>query len=99
MRGEWFFGAVAVAGLLALAVAAPAGADDPDDAFLDAIDTKGIPYSSTTDAIDLATAICAYVSAGQAPDQVAVEIVGPAGWTAEQSGLFVEAATRSYCPS
>ncbi|MGE2731442.1 DUF732 domain-containing protein [Mycolicibacterium vaccae] len=99
MRGESVFGIVAAAGLVALTLAASAGADDPDDAFLDAIDTKGIPYSSTTDAIDLATAICEYVSAGQAPDQVAVEIIGPPGWTAEQSGLFVEAATRSYCPS
>lgn len=99
MRGKRVWGAVAAAGALVVALAAPAAADDADDAFLDTIDTKGIPYSSSTDAIDLATAICAYVSAGQAPDQVAVEIVGPAGWTAEQSGLFVEAATQSYCPS
>lgn len=99
MRGTRVWGAVAAAGALALVTAVPAAADDVDDVFLDAIDTEGIPYTSATDAIDLATAICAYVSAGQAPDQVAVEIVGPAGWTAEQSGLFVDAATRSYCPS
>lgn len=99
MRGERLFGVVTVAGAVALALAIPAGADDTDDVFLDAIETQGIPYSSTTDAIDLATAICEYVSAGQAPNQVAVEIIGSAGWTAEQSGLFVEAATTSYCPS
>ncbi|MGE2833908.1 DUF732 domain-containing protein [Mycobacterium sp. SMC-4] len=99
MRGGRVFGAVAATGAVAVVLAVPAGAEDTDDVFIDAIDTKGIPYSSTADAIDLATAICEYVSAGQPANQVAVEIVGPAGWTAEQSGLFVEAATRSYCPS
>ncbi|MEZ0342947.1 DUF732 domain-containing protein [Mycobacterium sp. pV006] len=99
MRGRHLFGAAVAAGAVAVALAIPAVADDPDDVFLDAIDTRGIPYASTADAIDLATAICEYVSAGQAPNQVAVEIIGPAGWTAEQSGLFVEAATESYCPA
>lgn len=99
MWGRHLIGAAAAVGVVAVGLAVPAVADDTDDVFLDAIDTRGIPYASTADAIDLATAICEYVSAGQAPSQVAVEVIGPAGWTAEQSGLFVEAATESYCPS
>ncbi|PRC60996.1 DUF732 domain-containing protein, partial [Mycobacterium sp. ITM-2017-0098] len=41
---------------------------------------------------------CEYAAAGQDPTAIALEIMGPAGWSAEQSGFFVGAATQSYCP-
>jgi uncharacterized protein YbjT (DUF2867 family) len=99
MRGKILFSAVVAAAGLATALAAPAFADETDDIFINAIETEGIPYSSADNAITLADAVCDYVAAGQAPEQVAVEIMGPAGWTVEQSGFFVGAATGSYCPS
>ncbi|AFM18841.1 Protein of unknown function (DUF732) [Mycolicibacterium chubuense NBB4] len=99
MRATIIMTAVLAGSVLATVWAAPAFADDTDDVFIDALDSEGIPFSTTENAITLADAVCDYVAAGQARDQVAVEIMGPANWTAEQSGLFVGAATRSYCPS
>lgn len=74
-------------------------ADETDDVFVSVIEAEGIPFSTPEDAIVLAHAVCDYVAAGQAPEQVAVEISEPANWTVEQSGFFVGAATQSYCPA
>jgi hypothetical protein len=93
-----FAAGVAAAGL-ALGTAAPALADENDDIFIGVIDGEAIPYSSVDNAIVLAHAVCDYVGAGQAPEQVAIEISGPANWSVEQSGFFVGAATQVYCPA
>ena len=98
MRGTLVLSAVAAAGL-ATALAAPAFADPNDGIFINVLEDQGIPFSSEENAIGLATAVCDYMDAGQAPAQVAVEISAPAGWTVEQSGFFVGAATQTYCPS
>ncbi|KUI34125.1 hypothetical protein AU197_05870 [Mycobacterium sp. IS-1590] len=98
MRGTILFSAV-VGVAMALGTAAPALADDTDDIFVAVLEDEGIPFSSPKNAIDLAHAVCDYVAAGQKPEQVAVEISGPAHWSVEQSGFFVGAATQSYCPS
>lgn len=89
---------VALTGL-ALGTAAPALADETDDSFVSTIDSEAIPYSSAESAIVLAHAVCEYVAAGQEPEQVAVEISGPASWSIEQSGFFVDSATEVYCPA
>ncbi|MCB0947671.1 MAG: DUF732 domain-containing protein [Mycobacterium sp.] len=99
MRGKIVLSAVAVAAGLATLTASPAFADETDDIFIGVLDDEGIPYSTPEDAIALAEAVCEYVAAGQPPEQVAVEISGPANWSVDQSGFFVGAATQSYCPS
>lgn len=99
MRGKIVFSAFVAAAGLATTLAAPAFADQTDDVFISVIQDQGIPFSTPTDAIALAQAVCEYVGAGQQPEQVAVEISGPANWSVEQSGFFVGAATQSYCPS
>ena len=102
MRGTVIMSAATImsaAAGLATALAAPAVADPNDDVFINVIQNEGIPFSSEENAINLASAVCDYVAAGQAPEQVAVEISEPAGWTVEQSGFFVGAATQTYCPS
>src|SRR5689334_5057690 len=99
MRGTVIMSAVTIvsaAAALATALAAPAMADPNDDVFINVIQNEGIPFSSEENAINLASAVCDYVGAGQAPEQVAVEISEPAGWTVEQSGFFVGAATQTY---
>ena len=102
MRGSVIMSAATImsaAAGLATALAAPAVADPNDDIFITVLENEGIPFSSEENAINLASAVCDYVDAGQAPEQVAVEISEPAGWTVEQSGFFVGAATQTYCPS
>ena len=99
MRGKIIFSAAVAATGLATALAAPAFATPTDDVFIGALQSEGIPFSSAGNAIELAGAVCEYAGAGQDPTQIALEIMGPAGWSAEQSGFFVGAATQSYCPS
>lgn len=98
MRGTIIVSAVVAATVLAAMTAAPAFADETDDSFIGALDRRGIPFSTPDDAVALAEAVCEYVAAGQPAEQVAVEIGGPASWSVQQSGFFVEAATQSYCP-
>jgi hypothetical protein len=99
MRGKIIFSALVCAAGLATATAAPALADTNDDVFITVIKGEKIPFSTPGDAIALAHAVCDYVAAGQAPEQVAVEIAEPANWSVEQSGFFVGAATQTYCPA
>ncbi|WP_370499864.1 DUF732 domain-containing protein [Mycolicibacterium sp. jd] len=99
MRAKLIVSAAVAAAGLATALAAPAFADETDDIFISALQNQGIPFSTAKNAIELASAVCDYAAAGQDPTQIALEIMEPAGWTAEQSGFFVGAATQSYCPS
>jgi Protein of unknown function (DUF732) len=98
MRGKIIFTAAVAAAGLATALSAPAFADETDDIFISALQDEGIPFSTADNAIQLAGAVCEYAAAGQDPTAIALEIMGPAGWSAEQSGFFVGAATQSYCP-
>ena len=98
MHGRILVTAFMVTGCLGTATAAPALADEHDDAFITVLDGQSIPYSSAANAIVLAQAVCDYVAAGQAPGQVAVEISGPANWSITQSDFFVDSATHTYCP-
>lgn len=99
MRGNLILSALVAAAALSTVTAAPACADETDDNFIGVIGGEGIPFSAPDEAIALAKAVCEYVAAGQPAEQVAVEISGPSNWSVEQSGLFVESATKSYCPS
>ncbi len=99
MRGKIVLSAVGAAAGFAAFTAAPAFADDTDAVFINTIQNRGIPFSTSDDAIALAHAVCEYVAAGQPAEQVAAEIGGPANWSVEQSRLFVGAATQYYCPS
>lgn len=98
MRGKLIVTAAVAAAGLATALAAPAFADETDDIFISALQQQGIPFSTPDNAIQLAGAVCEYAAAGQDPTAIALEIMEPAGWSAEQSGFFVGAATQSYCP-
>lgn len=99
MRGKLIFPAVIAAAVVAAVSAAPAHADETDDIFIAVLESEGVPFSTSDDAIALAGAVCEYVAVGQPPEQVAVEISGPANWTVDQSAFFVGAAIQSYCPS
>ena len=99
MRGKIVCSTVVAAVGLATFAAPSATADHTDDTFIGAIESEGIPFSTADEAIALAEAVCAYVSAGQPAEQVAGDISGLGNWSEEQSGSFVQAAAQSYCPS
>ncbi len=89
-----------VVGIAAAAVLfAPTASADPDDqAFLDALGSKGITYPTQQYAIDTGHQVCDLVSGGQAPTDVAAEISSNSGLSIEDTGFFVGAAIGAYCP-
>jgi len=89
-----------VVGFAAVAMlAAPTASADPnDDAFLDALASKGITYPSTDYAISTGHQVCDLVSDGQEPTDVAIEISNNSGLPVEDTGFFVGAAIGAYCP-
>ena len=102
MRGKIILSAVVAAAGLGAFTAATASADDTDDAdavFINALQSKGIPFSSSQNAIALAQSVCESVAADLPADQVAEDISGPANWSVDQSRSFVSTATEAYCPS
>jgi hypothetical protein len=96
------FGKVALCSIiagLATATAAPALADDTADVLVMVIQGKGIPFASPESLVELAHATCEEIATGKAPETLAAEIAGPAGWTVEQSLFYLHAATELYCPA
>ena len=94
-------GLVLVAALLGpRGVAAPtAHADDPtDDAFLAAVRSKGINYTSPTDALIAAHLVCNELNHGETPAQVASDVMNNSSLDAYHAGYFVGASIRAYCP-
>ena len=99
MRGKIILLAVVAAAGLGAFTAATASADDTDVVFLNGIQSKGIPFSSSQNVIALAQSVCESVAAGLPADQVAEDISGPANWSVDQSRSFVSTAIQAYCPS
>lgn len=76
--------------------ASPAHADA--DAFIAALDSHGIAYTSRQLAIDTGHRVCAGLLYGQTPEQIAVDIMQNSGLTAYSSGFVVGASIRAFCP-
>ena len=93
-------GLVLVAALLGpLGVAAPtAHADATDDAFLAAVRSKGINYTSPTDALIAAHLVCDELNHGETPAQVASDVMNNSSLDAYHAGYFVGVSIRAYCP-
>lgn len=87
-----------LASLLTAAIlfAAPTHADA--DAFIAALDSHGIAYTSRQAAIDTGKRVCAELRQGQTPEQIAVDIMNNSGLTAYSSGFVVGASIRAFCP-
>ena len=94
MRGKIILSAVVAAAGLGAFTAATASADDTDDTFVNALQNKGIPFSSSQNVIALAQSVCESVAAGLPADQVAEDISGAANWSVDQGRSFVSAATE-----
>jgi Protein of unknown function (DUF732) len=98
VRAEFVFAAVTTGAALAMAMAAPANADPTTDAiFIQVLDEEGIPYTSASDAIDVANGVCVFMSEGNSLQDAVVQVSAESGLGVEDSGFFVGAATQAYC--
>lgn len=103
--------ALAVAAGLGLAGAAPGTADpepgsQPEDAgavhnaaFLESLRAAGITYSSTSQAIEAARAVCGLVDRGEPALQVITDLTANnPGFTTDGAAQFAAIAAHTYCP-
>jgi len=81
-----------------LGAASRAHADAADDTFLATLKADGIAHVSPEAAIEAGHKVCEYLEQGKTMDQVVYDVVFSSRLPAYDSGYFVGASTRVYCP-
>ena len=96
---RWTACLVLTAALGPLAAAAPlAHADDGDNAFLQALRSKGIKFSSPDKALIAGHEVCDELGNGKSPTQVASTVQSNSDMDGYHAGFLVGAAIKAYCP-
>jgi Protein of unknown function (DUF732) len=93
---RWFCAAFLSAA--AVASAAPALADQMDDAFVAALAKGGIPDPDPSASIAMAHTVCAGFDANQSTSVLAVRLMKDTNLTPRQSGYFIGLSVAAYCP-
>jgi hypothetical protein len=84
---------------VAVLFAAPASADETDDAFVAALDNYGIDVNGDT-AIAHGHAVCAALDRGQDSGLLAMKLMHDTklNLSSRQAGFFIGASVAAYCP-
>ena len=83
----------------ALLTTAPAGAETPDDAFLDALGTAGLGVADPADAVALGQSVCPMLSEpGQSAADAAATVADAAGMSLGPATMFTGLAITIFCP-
>ncbi|OBI45518.1 DUF732 domain-containing protein [Mycobacterium sp. E796] len=80
------------------ATAAIARADAADDAFLAALNAKGIHFGSPDKALIAGHEVCDELDTGRTVNQVASTVMSNSSLDGYHAGYFVGASIRAYCP-
>jgi hypothetical protein len=83
-----------------IGMAAPAHADDDDQAFLAALTKAGITYRSPDSAIAAGKKVCDLANAGTSQMEILRDVrdMNP-GFTLGSAAKFTQAAASVYCPN
>jgi hypothetical protein len=87
--------AFAVGGVIPMALAAPARADQYD--YVAQLDDRGVYYSSISDVIDTGKMACRLLRSG-AGVPAAMNFVARDGYASYETAIIVVAATQNMCP-
>ncbi|OBG63251.1 hypothetical protein A5702_23075 [Mycobacterium sp. E3339] len=90
-------GAVMLAGG-GLLFAAPASADQNDDAFIAEIQRSGIVFTDRGAAIAAGHNMCAGLDKGKTPTSLVLNVVRATDLSAHEAGYLLGASVASYCP-
>ena len=86
-------------GAAAIALAAPARADDTDQAFLAELDKAGITYADPDQAVTAGKTVCSLKDGGMSDDDVVKNLTEQnSGFVQEKAAKFATVATNAYCP-
>ena len=78
--------------------AAPAAADQTDDAFVAKLQQHGIIISNRDTAITMGHNVCTGLDKGETPTFVAMSLIKATDLSAKESGYFLGAAVTYFCP-
>jgi hypothetical protein len=93
-------GFMSVAGLLGLLGTAPvARADASDDKFIAILRSDDISHESVPAAIAAGKKVCEYLDSGMKLEHVEADVQNSSGMPDYDTGFFVGAAIKAYCPS
>ena len=89
-----------IAAVILIAATLPtAHADDSrDDAFLAALNAKGIKFGSPQAAVVAAHEVCDELGLGRSKQDVATEVMQNSNLDGYHAGYFVGVSIRAYCP-
>jgi hypothetical protein len=89
---------IAATSVAAMLAAAPASADQTDDAFIAALQNQGISIPDTDTAIQMARTMCALLDQGTSRPLLVKRLLRNMDLSARQAGFFLGASTSAYCP-
>ena len=78
--------------------AAPASADQNDDAFLAALASQAIPISDNNLAVQMGRNMCALLDQGTTRPLLVMKLMKDANLSARQAGFFLGLSASAYCP-
>lgn len=97
--GKWrAAGCAVLLSAAALFCAAPASANQVDDAFISTLAKNGIPISDRDNAIALAHSVCAGYDRGQGSSVMAMRLMKGTNLSPKQAGYFIGLSVSAYCP-
>ncbi|QNN98892.1 hypothetical protein SEA_MARAVISTA_57 [Mycobacterium phage Maravista] len=98
-RYWWTMPLLIAAGIIGPGLAAPeAKADITSDAFVMALDSEGITYSSKPAVINAGKAVCDVLDTGYTMYEASILVHDNSNLNLYDAGYFVGAATASFCP-
>lgn len=83
---------------LATVVMPPAYADTVDDAFLNAVKSRGINFTSPQAAIIAGHEVCDELDLGRQKSDVATDVTNSSNLDGYRAGFFVGVSVAAYCP-
>lgn len=98
VAGKWsMIGAFALSAAVLLA-AAPAAADQADDAYIALLQKNGIVVTDRDQAIATGHMVCAGLDKGQSRANLVLSIIKGTTLSAKSAGYIISASVASYCP-
>jgi hypothetical protein len=97
-RRKWSTFIAVLLSTTALLPAAPASADQNDDAFIAALQNQGIAIPDANAAIQMGRTMCALLDQGTTRPLLLMKLVGDMNLSARQAGFFLGVSASAYCP-
>jgi hypothetical protein len=97
-RGTWSAFCAVLPAAAALLAAAPASADQVDDAFIAALLNQGLPVPDNNAAIQEGRTMCALLDQGTTRPLLVMRLLRDTNLTARQAGFFLGISASAYCP-